>query len=127
MVVATTMQSNSIIAWPAWLNAFDFKHNFPQAVAYAPRKWAGLGMVHHYHEQGLHGMFTIVQQIKSKSEVGKIVMIGVETFWMIVGTEEYPFVQPSRCVSLIYEEGDWFSFIHDFMHGFNLSMVLPMP
>ncbi len=72
-------------------------------------------------------MFTLMGHVKSGSEVGKIVRIGVETFWLIVGMEECPFTQPSQQVSQIYEEGDWFSFLHNFMQEFHLSMVLPKP
>ena len=113
------------ISRPAWLNTFGFNRNFPQAVAYVPRKWAGLGMLHHYHKQGLRGIFTLLGQMKSKSEVGKIVTVGVETFRLLVGLERCPLESPSRKASLIYEETDWFSFLHNFLQEFGLSIVLP--
>ncbi len=113
------------IARPAWLNALGFNRHFPQAVAYAPRKWAGLALAHHYHEQGFRGVFTFVGQVKSNSEVGKIVTIGMEYFRMIVGFEACPFANPSSMVSKIYEEKDWFIFIHDFLLAFGMSIEFP--
>ena len=81
-------------------------------------------MLHHYHKQGLRKFFTLVGHMKSNSEVGKIVTVGVEMFWMLIGFEKCPFESPSQQGISIYENKVWFLFIHRFLWELDLSIIL---
>ncbi len=70
-------------------------------------------------------MFTLLGHVKSGSEVGKIVWVGIKTYRLIVGMEKYPFGSPSSRARKIYPEEDWFLFLHNFMQEYDLSITLP--
>ncbi len=113
-------------ARPAWLHAFGFNRNFPKAVAYAPRSWGGLGMLHHWCEQGIRGIYTLTGQYKSGSEVGKMVKIGLENFRLIIGRETCIFQQPCKRSRWAYDLDDWYGMIHDFSYQYGISIHIPM-
>ena len=68
-------------------------------------------MIHHYHEQGFWGILTLVGHVKSGSEVGKIVWVGMENYRLIVGMEQCPLCSPSHKARKIYAEEDWLLFL----------------
>ncbi len=113
------------IARPAWLQAMGFNRNFPIAVAQAPRSWGGIGILDHFCEQGIRGLFTFMGHFKSGSEIGKMVVIGYETYRLIVGLPECPYQHPNKMARQIYDIQDWFAFLHDFLEENALSVSLP--
>ena len=76
------------ITRPAWLQYFGFNRNFPKTVAYAPWYWVVIGILHHWCDQGIQSIFTLIGKYKSGSEVKKMVKIGLRLF---VGRKTCPF------------------------------------
>ncbi len=84
------------IARLAWLQAMGYNRHFPVAVAQAPRTWGGIGLLDHFCEQGIRGIFTFMGQYKSGSKVGKMVIIGHKTYRLLVGLDTCPFCNPGK-------------------------------
>ena len=114
------------LSCPNWLHSMGFPRNFLLAIVFAPQELGGLGFLEFFSEQGLHGIFTLMENFKANSDVGNLVKIGIEAFWLLVGRSQCAFSHPHKSTSWCYDLDDWFSNIHDFLEAHKLQLILPI-
>ena len=100
---------------------------FSLDLIFAPRKYSSLGLLSFFHQQGLRGIFTLIENLKLASDVRKLVQIGVDIFRLIIGSSECSFLEPRERIRWGYEDWDWFLHIYDFLFKHGLSFDLLMP
>ncbi len=76
-------------------SSYGLSKELPAGNRFGPREYGGLGLLSVLYEQGLRGIFTLLGHLKSRSEVGKLVQIGIEIQRLIIGSSECLFFVPT--------------------------------
>lgn len=113
-----TIQSK---ATTAFLSAQGYNRHLPREVAFAPKKYQGIGMRHLYDLQGSDGTRLLLQELnQDKSMTQGMLLTLLETIQMEAGIGD-PILE--NCRPLDYIEWGWIPHIRDFLYHIDGQII----
>jgi hypothetical protein len=105
------------------LSKRGFSSKTPQAVAFGPRRLLGIGDRHLHHEQGIGATLQFLKHIRSSSQLGTFLQIGLDWTQPHAGVS-FPILE-NTTRPLPHLEKGWFPCMRDFLGSVKASIHTP--
>jgi hypothetical protein len=105
------------------LSKMGYSCKTSRAVVFGPRRYLGIGLRHLYYEQGIGQTLQLLKHIRSDSNLGSFLQVGLDWTQLHAGVSTPIMENPQQ--HLPHLERGWYTSMREFLSSIDASIYLP--